>query len=257
MTLVAKHLGFRSRRKTLLEDIQLAIHPGQLTAVLGPNGAGKSTLLRLLAGELLPSEGSVHLNGQPWQQWPREEIARTLAVLPQSSSLSFGFTGLEVVLMGRIPHSTGLKRDLEIARACLQETDSLHLSERPFPLLSGGEQQRVQLARVLAQIQSDSPHPRYLLLDEPTAALDPAHQQLTMKVARSYADRGVGVMVILHDLNLAARYADRVLLLQAGRSIAEGPTDEVLETKRLSALFELPMQVMEHPSGAFKLVLTL
>lgn len=257
MTLVAKHLSYRSQRKILLDDIQLELRPGQLTAVLGPNGAGKSTLLRLLAGELSPSQGWIHLNERPYQQWQREEVARTLAVLPQSSSLSFAFTALEVVLMGRIPYATGLERDLEIARACLQETDSLHLSERPFPLLSGGEQQRVQLARVLAQLQDDSAHPRYLLLDEPTAALDPAHQQLTMRIARRHADRGIGVLVILHDLNLAARYADEVVLLQNGRRVATGPTNEVLNATQLSDLFELPMQVVDHPSGDFKLVLTL
>ena len=258
MTLVANGVGYRSHRKTLLDDIQLELRPGQLTAVLGPNGAGKSTLLRLLAAEISPSEGSIHLNGLPHAQWKREEIARTLAVLPQSSSLSFGFTALEVVLMGRIPHASGMERDLEIARACLQETDSLHLAERPFPLLSGGEQQRVQMARILAQLQSDEPQlPRYLLLDEPTAALDPAHQQLTMQIARHYTDLGVGVLVILHDLNLAARYADRILLLQHGRSIAEGPVAEVLNTTQLSDLFEIPMQVMDHPAGDFKLILTL
>ncbi len=258
MTLTAEGLGYRAGRQALLEAIDLEVQPGQLIAVLGPNGAGKSTLLRLLAGELTPSQGTLQLNGRRYTNWRRGEIARQLAVLPQRSSLGFAFTALEVVLMGRIPHASGQTRDLEIARDCLRETDCSHLGDRPFPVLSGGEQQRVHLARVLAQLHSDAPRsPRYLLLDEPTAALDPAHQLLTLQLARHQADQGIGVLVILHDLNLAARFADRVLLLQQGRTLALGATEQVLTAARLSDLFELPMQVIDHPGGQGKLVVSL
>ncbi len=258
MTLTAEGLGYRAGSKTLLEGVDLSIQPGQLTAVLGPNGAGKSTLLRLLAGELTPSQGALHLNGRRYQNWRREEIARQLAVLPQRSSLGFAFTALEVVLMGRIPHASGHAHDLEIAHDCLRQTDCSHLCDRPFPVLSGGEQQRVQLARVLAQLHTDATDPsRYLLLDEPTAALDPAHQLLTLQLARRHADQGVGVLVILHDLNLATRFADRVLLLQQGRALALGATEQVLTAAQLSDLFELPMQVIDHPGGQGKLVVSL
>ncbi|MGB2129873.1 MAG: heme ABC transporter ATP-binding protein [Marinobacterium sp.] len=258
MALSAQQLGYRIGNTPLLEQIDLDIVPGQITAVLGPNGAGKSTLLRLLAGELTPNSGALHLNGRRYQNWSREQVARQVAVLPQHSTLSFPFTTQEVVLMGRIPHASGQARDLDIARQCLQATDCWHLRERRFPQLSGGERQRVQLARVLAQLHADATGaPRYLLLDEPTSALDPAHQLLTLELARRYADQGIGVLAILHDLNLAARFADRVLLLQQGRTLALGATDEVLNATRLSALYALPMQVIDHPSGQGKLIVSL
>lgn len=258
MTLSARKLGYRIGRKALLDGVDLDILPGQLTAVLGPNGAGKSTLLRLLAGELAPDQGALHLNGRRYHNWRRDQMARQLAVLPQRSTLGFAFTALEVVLMGRIPHASGQACDLEVAGDCLRETDCWHLRNRPFPVLSGGEQQRVQLARVLAQLHAETSRtPRYLLLDEPTAAMDPAHQLLTLQLARRHADRGTGVLVILHDLNLAARFSDRVLLLRQGRPLAMGATDEVLNAVQLSTLFDLPMQVIDHPCGSGKLVVSL
>lgn len=258
MTLAAEGLSYRIGRHVLVDQVDIEVAPGRVTAVLGPNGAGKSTLLRLLAGELVPTAGRMTLNDRSYSVWPREEVARQVAVLPQKSTLSFPFTALEVVMMGRIPHASGQARDLEIAHQCLGATDCLALSERSFPVLSGGEQQRVQLARVLAQIHAGPSEPsefaRYLLLDEPTAALDPAHQQLTLEVARRQAQQGLGVLVILHDLNLAARYADSVLLLQQGRCLAQGNTEQVLQDQLLSDLYQLPLQVIDHPARAHKLI---
>lgn len=256
--LAAEGVGYRVGRHTLIESVDVAIVPGRVTAVLGPNGAGKSSLLKILTGEVAPNKGRMILNGVPYAAWPREDVARQVAVLPQQSTLSFPFTVLEVVMMGRIPHASGYTRDLEIARECLDETGCLHMAERSFPMLSGGEQQRVQLARVLAQVYTGATEPlkqaRYLLLDEPTAALDPAHQQLTLEIARRWAAQGLGVLVILHDLNLAARYADQVLLLQQGRCIAQGETETVLKGSLLSDLYQLPLRVMDHPDRAHKLV---
>lgn len=258
--LAARGVTYRIGRHTLVEDIDVEVVPGRVTAVLGPNGAGKSSLLNVLTGEASPSAGYMTLNGAPYTAWPQEEVARQVAVLPQKSTLSFPFTALEVVMMGRIPHASGYARDLDIARECLEEAGCSHLAERSFPVLSGGEQQRVQLARVLAQIYSDAAEPlesaRYLLLDEPTAALDPAHQQLTLEIARRQAALGLGVLVILHDLNLAARYADHALLLQNGRCIARGETGAVLEDRRLSELYQLPMRVIDHPTRPHKLVIS-
>ncbi|WP_075879275.1 heme ABC transporter ATP-binding protein [Vreelandella massiliensis] len=258
MTLTAKGISYRVGRHTLVENVDVEVMPGRVTAVLGPNGAGKSSLLNVLTGEASPSAGQMTLNGEPYAAWCREDIARQVAVLPQKSTLNFPFHALEVVMMGRIPHASGHARDLEIAQACLKEAGCLHLAKRSFPVLSGGEQQRVQLARVLAQIYNDASESleiaRYLLLDEPTAALDPAHQQLTLEIARRQATLGLGVLIILHDLNLAARYADHVLLLQNGRCIAQGATDTVLEDERLSALYQLPMRVIDHPVRPHKLV---
>lgn len=260
MTLVAEQVSFRIGRHTLVDRIDVEVMPGRVTAVLGPNGAGKSSLLKILAGEITPDVGHMTLSGRPYNDWEREDIARQVAVLPQKSTLSFPFTALEVVMMGRIPHSSGHVRDLEIAQACLQEVGCLHLAERSFPVLSGGEQQRVQLARVLAQIYLVAWEPpasaRYLLLDEPTAALDPAHQQLTLEIARRKARAGLGVLVILHDLNLAARYADYVLLLQQGSCIAQGKTESVFKDRLLSELYQLPLEVIDHPTRPHKLVVS-
>ncbi|MDN6297188.1 MAG: heme ABC transporter ATP-binding protein [Halomonas sp.] len=260
VALAATGVGYRVGRRSLVENIDVEVLPGEVTAVLGPNGAGKSSLLKILSGEVVADTGQMTLNGRPYAGWKREDVARQVAVLPQKSTLSFPFTALEVVMMGRIPHSSGHARDLVIARECLAQAGCAHLAERSFPVLSGGEQQRVQLARVLAQIYRDASEPpnsaRYLLLDEPTAALDPAHQQLTLEIAQSQARAGLGVLVILHDLNLAARYADHILLLQEGRCIAQGATEAVLEDRLLSELYRLPLAVIEHPTRPHKLVVS-
>jgi iron complex transport system ATP-binding protein len=245
-------------RAVLLAGASLAVAAGEVVAVVGANGAGKSTLRRALAGDVAPSAGSVSLGGRPISDWPRDELARVRAVLPQDSSLSFPFTALEVAAMGRMPHARGGEspRDAAIARDALELVEADHLAARLYPTLSGGERQRVQLARVLAQVWE--PHAsgaRYLLLDEPTSSLDLAHQYLTLATARRFADEGAGVLVVLHDLNLAARYADRVAMMKAGAVVAAGPPDEVLTTERILDTFGMRVLVVPHPDTGGPLVI--
>ena len=242
---------------TLLEDVSIHVRPGQVVAVLGPNGAGKSTLLKVLCGDWSPTKGTVSMEGRVLASWDKKASAQIRAVLPQQSSLSFPFRVLEVALMGRSPHLRGpeTQRDYAIVRAALQEAGVNHLEGRLYPTLSGGEGQRVHLGRVLAQIwEAVYQTPRYLLLDEPTSSLDLAHQHHILTVARAFAERQVGVLVVLHDLNLAAQYADRVLLLKEGREVATGSPEQVLQAEVIEAVYEIPITVIPHPHSSCPLV---
>ncbi|HXG28693.1 MAG TPA: heme ABC transporter ATP-binding protein [Nevskiales bacterium] len=235
----------RLRGRVLLQDLSLQLRPGELLAVLGPNGAGKSSLLRILSGELAPSSGGILMNGRSLDTTPRQILARLRAVMPQADRLSFPFSVAEVVLLGRTPHTLrhGNAQDEHIAQAALAAVDALPLAARDYTSLSGGERQRVQLARALAQIwESDADAPRYLLLDEPTASLDLAHQHGVLRLLNRLKLRHIGVLAVLHDLNLAARYADRVALLHGGRLLGCGPPQDVLQEDRLSQVYGLAVR---------------
>ncbi len=238
----------------VLSGIDLQLRPGELFGVLGPNGAGKSTLLGALCGELAPSAGRVLLDGRPLAAWAGRERAQRLAVLPQSSTLSFAFRVDEVVAMGRLPHASGRQRDGEIVAAALAAADIAHLGGRSYLPLSGGERQRVHLARVLAQLWPGAAG-QVLLLDEPTAMLDPLHQHAILQAVQALAARGVAVLVILHDLNLAARYCDRLLLLAGGRVQALGTPGEVLQPEPIRAVFGLEVLVQRHPERGHPLII--
>ncbi|WTW98712.1 heme ABC transporter ATP-binding protein [Streptomycetaceae bacterium NBC_01309] len=235
----------------LVDGISLEVHPGELVAVLGPNGAGKSTLLGLLTGDLHPTGGEVLVGGHPIGGLGARELARHRAVMPQSTALAFPFTVDEVVRMGRAPYlgMPGDESDDEIVARCLEETDTAHLAERVFPSLSGGEQARVTLARVLAQ------RAPLLFLDEPTAALDLRHTEDVLRLARARARRGDAVLVVLHDLNLAAAYADRIALLAAGRLVGCAAPEQVCTAATLSELYGHPVDVMTRPGTGELLVL--
>jgi iron complex transport system ATP-binding protein len=238
----------------VLRDISLCLEPGRVLGVLGPNGAGKSSLLGALCGELTPTAGRVRLDGRTLGDWAGQDRARRLAVLPQASSLGFAFSVEEVVGMGRLPHDSGRQRDREIVVAALEAADALHLVERSYLALSGGERQRVHLARVLAQLWPGEAGCT-LLLDEPTSALDPLHQHTTLQAVRSFADRGAAVLVILHDLNLAARYCDHILLLEQGRCHALGTPGQVLSPAALKAVFGIDVLVQAHPERGHPLII--
>ena len=249
--LQALDVSLRLGGKSILEAVSLSLQAGELLAVLGPNGAGKSTLLRILTGALAPQVGRAALDDRPLKAWNGRDLARRRAVLPQSSPLAFGFRAFEVVLLGREPHfgTSGREEDLEIVDAAMREADVVHLAERSYATLSGGEQQRVQLARVMSQVwpgERDSA-PRYLLLDEPTSSLDLAHQHAILRLARGWSRAGAGVLAVLHDLNLAAMYADRLCILKAGRVAAEGDPEAVLTEDTIRHCFDLEVVVSRHP----------
>ncbi|PAU53996.1 heme ABC transporter ATP-binding protein [Pseudomonas indica] len=249
----AENLAVQRGPCTVLADIHLELRPGEVLGVLGPNGAGKSTLLAALSGELSAAHGRVLLDERPLSAWHGPERARRLAVLPQTSSLGFAFRVEEVVSMGRLPHATGRTRDAEIVGEALAAADAAHLAGRNYLELSGGERQRVHLARVLAQLWPGG-EGQVLLLDEPTSMLDPLHQHTTLQATRAFAEQGAAVLVILHDLNLAARYCDRLLLLEHGRPHAFGTPDDVLRAEPLRAVFGLEVLVQRHPERGHPLI---
>ncbi|MGH8456361.1 MAG: heme ABC transporter ATP-binding protein [Stenotrophobium sp.] len=251
MSLIARNLSFRAGSAVLLNDVSLQVEPGCVHAVLGPNGAGKSTLLKLLTGDLLPASGEIVLNQRGLHDWSALERARQRAVLPQADSLRFAFTAEQVVTLGRMPclrHPPA--REKEIVSAALQASGASHLARRSYPSLSGGERARVQLARVLAQIwESAMPGARYLLLDEPTASQDLAHQHACLQLARRFAAQGIGVVVILHDPNLALSYADQMTLLCCGQSIAQGAPEQVLTPPILEQVYCVKVEMLRSPDS--------
>ncbi|WP_415771435.1 heme ABC transporter ATP-binding protein [Pseudomonas sp. LB3P38] len=249
-----QNLQIRRGRKIVLTDITLELKPGEVLGVLGPNGAGKSTLLGALCGELKAHHGSVWLDERELSDWTGTSRAQRLAVLPQVSTLDFAFRVEEVVGMGRLPHQSGRVRDDEIVAAALHAADAGHLSGRSYLALSGGERQRVHLARVLAQLWPGEAG-QTLLLDEPTSMLDPLHQHTTLQAVREFANRGAAVLVILHDLNLAARYCDRLLLLEGGRPVALDTPEQVLRPEPLKAVFGLEVLVQQHPERGHPLII--
>jgi iron complex transport system ATP-binding protein len=247
MSLVAQGISVRVRGKDLLDGVSVTLTPGQVTAVVGPNGAGKSTLLRVLARERRPDAGTITLHGCALEKWCVANLARVRAVLPQSSALCFDFHALEVVLLGRMAHGTHTApRDLAIAREALALVGLGGFESRLYPGLSGGERQRVHLARVLAQIWdgADADLGCFIMLDEPTASLDLAHQHTTLSLVRDFAtSRSAGVLLIIHDLNLAGRYADSVVMINEGQVVAAGSPDAVLTSETIERGFGIAVDV--------------
>ncbi|ONM47913.1 heme ABC transporter ATP-binding protein [Nocardia donostiensis] len=241
--------GTHTRR--VLDNVDFQVTAGEMVALVGPNGAGKSTLLAVLAGELDPSEGFVELDGHRIGHWSPVDMARRRAVLPQTHTVGFPFTAAEVIAMGRAPwQRTPLRdRDAELIAAAMAATDVQHLADRQFPSLSGGERARVALARILAQDTAT------LLLDEPTAALDLGHQETVLTLAADRAAAGAAVVVVVHDLGIAAAYADRVAVLDNGRVAADGPPRQILTSELLTRIYRYPVEVLDHPVTGAQLVL--
>ncbi|MFF9426927.1 heme ABC transporter ATP-binding protein [Streptomyces sp. NPDC014746] len=250
--LVAEAVGVRVERgpRTVLDGVGVAVRAGEVLALVGPNGAGKSTLLAVLAADLAPDAGEVRVGGRAAGDWPAGELALRRAVLPQDAALSFPFPAGEVVRMGRAPWAGTAREaeDDEAVAAAMAATRTGAFATRPFSALSGGERARVALARVLAQRTG------LLLLDEPTAALDLRHQELVLRVCRERAEAGDAVVVVLHDLGLAAAHADRVAVLDDGRIAAEGAPSEVFGEELLSRVYRQPVDVFPHPRTGVPLV---
>jgi iron complex transport system ATP-binding protein len=242
-------------RRHLLDRVNLTLQPGCFTVVIGPNGAGKSTLLKVLSGEVAPDHGGVSYQDRPIRQLSSLELAAERAVLPQSTALSFPFTALEVVRMGAIAH--GSLNPGAAARHALARVGLAGFDGRDYNALSGGEQQRVQLARVLAQMPDPvaQGRSRAIFLDEPTASLDIGHQISVLELARDFARRGGSVLAILHDLNLAAEFADHLAVLHQGRLVAEGSVVDTLTDPVVSGVYGISGAVGRVPSDGMPYVL--
>lgn len=240
--LQARGVGLTIGTTQILDDVDLDVRHGEVVALVGPNGAGKSTLLSILSGDLQADVGQVELNGVALAELNAASMARQRAVLLQRHNLAFGFRSREVVEMGRSVWRRTAKADLddEVVDWAMGVADVSHLAHRVVPTLSGGEQARVAFARLLAQ------DVEIHLLDEPTAALDIKHQESVLAQARASAERGAAVVVVLHDLSLAAAYADRICVLAKGRVRACGNPLEVLTGALLSEVYEHPVEVYHH-----------
>lgn len=243
MSLELLDAGLRIQGQQLLEHIDVRLEPGVVTGVIGANGAGKTSLLRLASGELVPIGGRVQLDGASLTSVEREAIARRIAVLPQHSMLDFPFRVDEVLQMGRIPHMTGQSIDRPIVDEVAEVMQLQDFKFRTYTTLSGGERQRVQIGRVLCQLW-DVMDEGYLLFDEPTAPLDLAHQLGFLGLVRELAGRGAGILLILHDINLAARFAGQIVLLANGRVLAKGEPQEVLTPENIRAGFGVEVQIV-------------
>lgn len=245
----AKNISVKIGARKLLDDVSLEIRAGETVALLGANGAGKSTLLKALCGDVKTSSGEIRLENRRLHEWNYHELARKRAVLAQHSTLDFPFTAREVALLGRNPHVRGREsaKDLKIVEEALKLVEAAHLAHQSFPTLSGGERQRVHLARILAQIwEEPKDSARYLLLDEPTANLDLAHQHLTLRIARKLSRENTGVLVVLHDLNLAASYADKICLMKNGRILESGMPTTILTAANIKTIFDFDVSILEH-----------
>ncbi|MBX5494541.1 MAG: ABC transporter ATP-binding protein [Bryobacteraceae bacterium] len=240
------NVGMSYGRSEVLSDISIEFSAPGLTAIIGPNGAGKSTLLSVMAGLLTGYRGQCLFNGREVRSWSRKSFTRLVSFVPQRLRLEFPFTAEQVVMMGRSPYCDGLFEapddHVEVEKAMMM-TDTLEFRSRDFRFLSGGERQRVILAAALAQTTP------VLLLDEPTTFLDLRHQVSIYALLRQLASAGRLVITVTHDLNLAAAYADRVIMLRKGRLAAAGPPSEVLSSERIRSVFEVEADVLPGPHG--------
>ena len=240
-------LAFRypGAEREAVRDVALVVERGEVVALVGPNGAGKSTLLKLLVGALQPSQGHAEILGRSAAEWRKRDLARRVGVLPQHEEPAFPLTVRELVAMGRYPHLGSWRRerstDREAIARALSRCRVADLIERPFATLSGGERQRARLARALAQ------EPEALALDEPTASLDVAHEMELWELLKGEAAAGRAILLTTHNLNLAARYADRIVLLDGGRVAASGPALRILTEKTVGRIYGWPVRVVNHP----------
>ncbi|OHV84545.1 heme ABC transporter ATP-binding protein [Rhizobium sp. LCM 4573] len=244
----AEHVTVTRAGRKLVDNINLELKPGQFTVVIGPNGAGKSTLMKVVSGEMEPDHGGVAYHGTDVRLHKPADLARRRAVLPQAVQLAFPFTALEIVRMGAV--AQGSLNPTEQARQALSRVGLRGFESRPYPSLSGGEQQRVQFARALAQVPQPVVDglPCALFLDEPTASLDIGHQIAVLEIARDFASAGGIVFAILHDLNLAAEFADHLVVLNHGRVVAEGPCLETVNDDIIASVYGIAGAVGRLPA---------
>lgn len=253
-----RNIDVRFGSRGILRAVSARVEPGRFTIIAGPNGAGKSTVLKVLTGELRPHSGAALFEGAPLSSLPAGDIAQRRAVLPQSSALAFPFTVLEVVRLGleNRPGLTPAARS-KIPADALERVDLRGFGGRRYQELSGGEQQRVHLARVLCQVGEPvvNGRPQYIFLDEPTSSLDIRHQIETLEIARRFARAGGGVLAILHDLNLAAAFADHLIVMHEGKVAAEGAPADTISDALIERVFGLRLRVGRTPPPGIPFVL--
>jgi iron complex transport system ATP-binding protein len=252
--LKAINIHFCIRQRPIVELAEISLQAGELLAVLGPNGAGKSTLLKILSGETSCKRGAIQYNGVSIMDLSTKALARIRAVMPQHSTLSFPYKATEVVELGLASQTTNSPDKL--LREVMTETQTWELRDRQYGKLSGGEKQRVQLARVLIQIWEMKPYPRYLLLDEPTSSMDIGQQHHVLQIVSRLKKRNIGILAIVHDLNLAAAYADNVALLRDGVICYQGETASVMTAENLEKTFDHPVKVVKDPDNDQLLIIS-
>lgn len=252
------NITFNAGSLKILNGVSLDAAPGEITVIVGANGAGKSTLLKIASGALLPADGTVTLKGKSLKSWKPAELAQFTAVLQQQNALSLPFKVKDVVMMGRYPHfkKHPSASDNKAVMDAIKKAGIASLAEKNYLDLSGGEQQRVHLARVFAQIcHVEKKGTRYLFMDEPSNNLDIRHQHNSLALARDFADEGNAVIAILHDLNLAIQYADKILLLKRGHAVAFGAPKDVMTERTMSKVFDYPLNILDHPEYEYPIIM--
>jgi iron complex transport system ATP-binding protein len=251
-----KNITYLAGKKRIVDDISFDAKLGRILAIIGANGAGKSTVLKMLCREIAPSGGRILFQNAGMETYPLKDLARMRSVLTQHNTISLSFKVKELVLMGRYPHfeNQPTAHDIQMVNEAMQATGITHLTDRFYETLSGGEQQRVQLARVIAQIH-DVPG-AWLFMDEPTNGLDLLHQQQLLTQARGMADRGYGVICILHDINLASAYADEIMIMKDGKQLTIGAPDTVINCENIYEAFGVRVQLMQNGNFKCPLVVT-
>ncbi|HTN17436.1 MAG TPA: heme ABC transporter ATP-binding protein [Chitinophagaceae bacterium] len=255
-----QNIQYRISQSLSLSDISFDMEAGEMVVILGANGAGKSTLLNIITGSVKMNSGSVLINKLPIQYWKSKELATFAAVMQQQNPLQLPFTVYEVVMMGRYPHfkRKETEDDAAIVNEVLHKTGIQHLKQRNYLTLSGGEQQRVHLARVLAQISGTRrDEPCYLFMDEPSNNLDIRHQHGALGIAKTFAREGNCVLAVLHDLNLALQYADKIILLKNGKMKGFGIPSDIMTEESISEVYDLPLSIFHPPMGKHPMVMPL
>lgn len=249
--------GFSSQPKILVDQASLVAPSGKISTIIGQNGAGKSTLLKAIIGDYVYNKGTIQINHKEHTQFDQQNKARSIAFLPQLSLLNFPFTVEEVVNLGRIPHKTGYKIDRQIIEECLETVDMQHYRRRFYPQLSGGEKQRVQIARVLAQIWriEDSEESRVMILDEPISSLDLGHQRQLMQFLRMFCQQNVTVLMVLHDVNTAVQYSDHLITMKNGKVLYQGDTNAVFQKNIIDEIFSIDCRIIDEPITKTKLLI--
>ncbi|MBK52726.1 MAG: hemin ABC transporter ATP-binding protein [Gammaproteobacteria bacterium] len=252
MSLCLEEVNYTVDKKALLKNINIRCEAGALSAIIGPNGAGKSTALKLMSGDLHPTSGTTLLNQAEISSYSTRELALHRAVMPQQTSPAFGLKVWEMVKLGRAPFAENHVLTLEHVEKSLRIVDALHLADRELMTLSGGEKQRILLAKALAQVSVEDVsvgNKKFLLLDEPTASLDLKQAQTVMRILRAAADSGIGIVLVIHDIASARRYGDVVFLLKDGGLAYAGEPKSVLTAEKIADSFDVDSETAEDSLG--------